>query len=188
MLYWKQQGGKKMTADESLLTSHEDEALNVEGFSEALDEEAFVEAMNKENAMPNPTAEYETFPTIDFPLKSKLIHDLQALPEAINSKTKIIYEDRKHYNELELAMRLAEQRTMAEVTAETTPEGKKKHSNAELRQIECDNRLAGNNDYNATKRTAEKLKEEIDLNSIELEFLNNNFKAARAMALLVGND
>lgn len=136
-----------------------------------------------ECAMPNPTAEYETFRNP----KDEIINDLQRLPEEILAKTQELYLKRRENDELSLLMKQIESSTMLEVDSALDDNGKKKFSNAEKRQAESESRLKSHSNYQNYAGNSDALKKQIDELSMKLEFVSNKFKAARAMALIIGD-
>ena len=166
-----------MTANDSLKETIEDEE-GIIGYCEPIDAEP-------DESEFEPLADEK----VQYPsLKSNVMNVLEEMPTAINTKAKIIYEDKKKYEEMMLALKSYELTIKQQVEAEKDDAGKAKYSNAEKRQIETDMRLAKSNEYLSMDRAAKDLKNEIDINAIQLEYLNNQFKAARSMALLMGDD
>ena len=121
-------------------------------------------------------------------LKSKLKDDLLKLPDIIIQLGTVVYQQRKEVENLNEIIRQVEKKTALDVAMATDDNGKKKYSNSEIRESEAINRLNNDMDYQGVVLGAKELRDKIDNNAVQLEFLNNSFKSARALALLIGSD
>lgn len=124
----------------------------------------------------------------DIAKENQLITDLNSLPEDIRVMGAGLHQKRKKLAEIELLMAQIGGKISIEVSNEKDENGKNRYSNAEKREAEVEDRLSKHNDYQGYRITIENLKEEIAQDSLNLEFFNNRFKAARALALLAGSD
>jgi hypothetical protein len=120
--------------------------------------------------------------------KQELIADLLVLPESINTISNKLYDQRKHNDEVLLQIKNIENKLYMDVDSEVDSSGKKIYSNDLKRKAELDNRLKNHANHQSYVLQQESLKENIDNMQLALEFLNNRFKAVRAISLLVGDD
>lgn len=118
-------------------------------------------------------------------LKTELLKKLSILPEAIKKLAYETYDKNKEYETININLKNIELATYNIVESESI-DGKKIFSNESKRKIETDIRLTKDKNYQEFNLKAETLKKEIDSQRIELEFLNNSFKSARAITLILG--
>lgn len=120
--------------------------------------------------------------------KQELIKDLLVLPETINQVGTMLMDLRKGHDEMLLQMKNVENGAYLGVDSEVDANGKKLYSNELKRKTEVDNRLQISISYQNYLLEESKTKQDIDQKSLVLEFLNNRFKALRAISLLVGDE
>ena len=102
-------------------------------------------------------------------IKDEVMLDLQQYPDKIYSKLKDISVKKLIYAEHQAIMRSFENKFLID-----------KDTLAEI--------LNSDHDYRAHSSESDKLKQEIDADIMMLEFFNDKFKAARALALLIGGE
>ena len=118
-------------------------------------------------------------------MKEEIITQLGKLPELINSKGKELLEKRQIYDELKLSLKTIEVITLSGIESDKDENDKPKFSNESKRKIELDNRLKINAEYQEKTVLVDNLKISINNLDLELEFCNNRFKSARAIAGLL---
>lgn len=114
--------------------------------------------------------------------------DLLNLPLTILDKTNQLIGTKKKKEEFDFFIKKTESKTTRDVEYELDSNGKPKFSNSDKRKLEVELRLSNNPDYQSILTYVDALKKEMDELSLQLEFINNKFKAARALALIIGDD
>ena len=113
-------------------------------------------------------------------LKSTVINELNTLPGLILVKGGDIYTKRQQIEEWKLALKVKESTILNIVESEGLL------SNKEKREAESNRRLKEDTEYQNQKILTDNLKIEIDNLALNLEYINNKFRAAKALSRLLG--
>jgi len=119
-------------------------------------------------------------------MKEEIKNDLVRLPEEILKKGADLLRIRAERDEIELIVKNREQAVLAKIEAEYEETKDKNLSNIGKRQAEANKRLLEDEQANIDSERLKKIDKDIKETSLQLEFLNNKFKSARALALLMG--
>jgi hypothetical protein len=121
-------------------------------------------------------------------MKEEIKNDLVRMPEEIRSKGAELLLKRAERDELSLVLKQQEASVIVQVEKEYEETKNKELSNATKRQAEAEARLSKDNDFTAKKEQLKQTEKDIQELSLNLEFINNKFKSARALALLIGGE
>lgn len=128
-----------------------------------------------------PSRKTSTIPDI----KQEVMADLMALPQTIQQKSTELYHAKQEYEELMIQIKNIRESTLRQVTDEKL-DGKKAFSNADAREAETTTRLKNNSNYVVYYTQLMDVKKLIDDMTLALEYYNNKFKSARALAGIIG--
>lgn len=107
-----------------------------------------------------------------------ILKSISEAPEAIAKLEKANLEIKIRINQVKERLDKIKNQTLAEVSSEKEG-GKKVYSNAEMRELETNNRLLNNAEYIELSNSLEKLEQEKSLNEIEIQRLNNQLSVDR---------
>lgn len=113
---------------------------------------------------------------------------LQQSPQSIMQLQKELITLRKSNEELKIIMKKIELKIQNDVMNEITEDGKVKYSNQLKRDIECEERLIVNADYLTAKNQFELQRNDIESKQIDLEFMQNQFSAMKALTRLFAGE
>ena len=114
-------------------------------------------------------------------LKSSTLGDLQRLPQVIlNSSTKLLM-CKKEVEALAVTLESMEETYTKQILDSGL------YSNQAKRDLELKERLGRNDNYKQYRSEVENLKKQVGEEALRLDFYNNKFKAARAIASLIGD-
>ena len=125
---------------------------------------------------------------MDQKLKDEIIGDLIQLPLALNEKTTELYSLRKLRDDKVMVMKAIESALKIAIEGARDLNDKPQFSNALRRDAELERRKTIDQDYAVAEDEFNKLREKIENLSLVVEFMNNKFKSARALALLAGDE
>ena len=121
-------------------------------------------------------------------VKDQVTNDLLNLPQIILDKGNELLRLRTERDELTLIVKSQENSMLSEIDKEYDEKKDKDLSTISKRQAKAETRLKASDEYILRKKKLEKLDKDIKIVSINLEFINNKFKSARALALLLGGN
>lgn len=113
--------------------------------------------------------------------KEQMIKELMDLPQMIRNQTIKVQNAEWELAELKTAIKAYEFAKYNEVEAE----GKEKWSSKEKREAETNSRLGKDENYQVQVKQAEKDKVSLDDMRLDLEYMNNRFKALRSVSLIM---
>ncbi|RME52305.1 hypothetical protein D6783_05245 [Candidatus Woesearchaeota archaeon] len=111
------------------------------------------------------------------PEYENLIRRFEELPTLIAEKRSKLLNVKQQQEEISYRLSKMEKYTAAEVAQETDKDGKKKYTNQTSRDAETLKRLNENNDYQELKKTLEELGRTRDITEVELQKLQDEFRA-----------
>ena len=114
-----------------------------------------------------------------------VIEKLNYLPVQIMDQEAKLLTKRRAIEEAKGNLELAKQIVVAEVSEERNGNDKPKYSNAEARSAEVTRRLAVDEDFQSAKRAFQMAEEGVGEGQFELNRLQNDFGATKAVAQLL---
>ena len=121
-------------------------------------------------------------------LKQTIMNDLTKLPVVLDEKATQLLSLKTQLEELKFNVKLVEQKTMEYIEAQVDEDGKKAYPNITKRQTATDKRLAVDEQHQTNMAMMNNLRVQIDNLTLQHQFAQNKFSAAKSMSRIVGDD
>ena len=110
--------------------------------------------------------------------------DMPIVVEAIKSKQLQILEIKNQQLEAEMLLDFEKSKLSREISEALDEKGKKKFNNAEVREVELNLRISGNEGIKSMVVDLKKVETDVQKEEIELHYLENKFKMMRYLVRL----
>lgn len=119
--------------------------------------------------------------------KETMIQNLETLPDAIKTKEEKILKDKREFDEAKYRIALYELGVEKAVAIDADPDGKKKYTNDVLRKSEISRRLKEDSQFQNHSAALLDIKNSLDTESINLDFLKNRLRSLIAISRIMGD-